>query len=624
MKYLIYILMLVLVSSVALAVQLQKDSLVEIQDQNVTYNITQDIDADNITTNSTCFIIEGGLYAGEYCYSFSTNTTIGFPGIHYINSSYYNYTRENKQNITRDLGIYIEYICINSDPKLKIYINNTLSRTDVLDCSNTSYNTSYRHTSEGLFNISLTFNTSETETSNIRFSNFTSDLYNPAITYLNFTYNFGLTFINLTNVTMICSDNISYNLTYNITFNNLTLYYNLTANNTNITNETSLTDGLNTLIGGCSDYFGTTTRLSTRTIYIKNVILIDEIDNTLFNLDNVTTARVYFDDNSTFYDFKVAGQNNITISSDTPRLRFEFTYTDGTRIPRFIDLRLIENEDLRVCVNKEGITHIEQLIISSQIRKVLLENQFSTCYVGADYTRFAYQEAFLLKAYTIDSVYYLYVHNQDDERYILAGVDGSISAFINLDTIEFSRKDFSIGTQPSTLTTEKVSEGLIKLKYINLQNDSIRTQIQIYRMDTSLKVFDNTYITNANDITAFFDYSVLSNVTNETVFKASVSKTTLIGESSFNRYFNVQGKMALFTRGLAIAIAIGLTIFGLTLTAKDTVFGWFGIITNLISIVILTLCIGTWYTLFFQSINAIMLVFCGLIMVFKNPQTVSG
>jgi hypothetical protein len=548
------------------------------------------------------------------------------PLYYFFSSDYSSYLTFRNINYSRNLTYSINISCPSFlNTTLDIYINYSLYNSSAISCLNSSQvlNGSYQHGQEGNFTIYLYLNASYLPDSNsraTRVNNFTSDLNNPTITLLNLTTGNGFS-QPFTNLSLRCLDTIMPNLTYYSALNGVTLQYQNHSNNFTATNQTQLTNGANVLLGNCSDYFGSTQSIYNRTAYLGYISLIDEVDNTLFNVNNASSVRVYFDTNSSYYDFKATGTNTLNFTtSEASQLRFELIYNDGSVITRYVDLTLI-NGEVRVCANKQGVTHYQQLIISATEQPAVLKNVFSNCVIAADYTRFAYQDALTLQSFSIASLYYLYTYIGVVQTF-LASVDGSISTFINLDQLQFNQQGYNLNVLGDALTFQK-SNGVIVIYYNNLAQDNTALSLTITRMDTSATVFSlaDSAFTDKNEFNINFDYSTLSGINETVLFKLDLTKTNAQGATVISKYFNTNASSGGLNPFVAAVFSILLTIFGLTFASARITFSWFGIIVELGAIAILTFAVANWYITMLLGLNVIMLIFIVLILTAKNYPT---
>jgi len=393
------------------------------------------------------------------------------------------------------------------------------------------------------------------------------------------------------------------------------------TNGTLIVNRTNIVSGSNSLQGYCKDFFGANVSNITKDIYARSIYIINERTNNLFDYTNLTSLIVYFDDNSTSFNFKTNATSHINFTSElTSKLRFELVYSNGDVITRYIDTSL-STEDLRVCANTDPSTYYEQIIIASTQRKVSLKNVFSNCVIAEDYTRFAYQDSLILKAYSINSLYYLYTFDGNKKVY-LASMDGSLSTYYNIDVLEFKSQSVNIAITPETLTFDRES-GYLRLYYKNSRNDSISTAITITQLNNSQLLFSSTETDSPNEFYMYFDYTTL-NVTNGTLFKIDLTKTDSEGVvTSMTRYFNTLAQSGIISSGFAFTIALLLLFFGLTLTIVRLALGYFGVVICLMSLAVLSLGVGAWYITLLMAIDIIIAVFIALLLWTQNYQEVA-
>lgn len=523
-------------------------------------------------------------------------------------------------NLTRRLNYTLNYTCPSLySANIEMYIGDNLTEVLTSTCTNTSrqINGNYTHYTEEHFNISFKINTTHLPLFNNASTNrteFLSDLYNASIADYNISFYDGFSETG-GNVSLRCVDNIFTPLHYNISFNGHYVFNDNVSNNTNQIAAINLTSGTNTLNVGCFDLFGGETLTYQETIYYRQIWIIDERENTAFDYDNVSSLIVYFDDNSTSYDFKTDNSTSVNFtSSSTNRLRFEIGYPNGDIITRYVDVTL-DNGDLRVCANKEGVSHYEQLILSASQNPVSLRNVYSNCVIAEDYTRFAYQDSYILKAYTIDSLYYLYTYD-DGSRVYLSSMDGSISTYYNIDVLEFNAQAYELDVGGDVLSFYKYTNQTIQIYFRDILNDSVSTYIEIERLNTSDILFSTTDTTSPNQFFMYFDFSTYSLDENE-VLRISVTTRTAGGaEETTSKYFNTQASSGTQSTGFMFVVSILLTIFGLTLTHVRLGLGWFGILTQLSSIIVLSLAVTAWYTILLMSVNVIILVY--IILLFNQ------
>lgn len=603
-------------------------------DYNATLNTTTGSIVTGILENSSFLynisLLATGYFDEEYLnYNVSVNPlNVVFEDGQGFHVDFDGFVDYNSTNYTRVLELEYHFDHCPSNNTANTFINGVKNNnlSFVVNCTSFSdvfVYRNYTHGVEGLFNISFngTYQSGlDSEVFELNSSNFTSDLVNPSV-FGNFSIVDGFVSSKDINISLNCTDGITPLLLYNVTYNDNNIFYGNKSNSSLQENTTTLEDGVIELFFSCSDFFGSRNDSISDVAYSNTLYLIDEVDNTLFDPANVSSARVYFDDNSSFYDFKAAGKSSVNFTSlDMDKLRFEVVYSDGTVITRFVDVSLdFTNGNIRVCANKEGVTHFEQLVISStDTRPVIIHNIFSNCVIAQDYTRFAYQDAFVLKAFTVSSLYSLFTYDDRNEQLFLASLDGSISSFINLDTLEFSQTPYNLNILGDGLSFQKSDTNEVTIYYENLNDNNLDLSLVITRLDTDSVVFTQSSFSDKNKFTLIFDYSTLSNVTENTLFKLSLNKTTADGEITINRYFNTAGKTGLLKAEVAFMISFSLIFIGLTFVITRTAFSWFGIIVSIAAIGIATLGINTWYILFLESMEVIVLIYVLIVSINQN------
>jgi hypothetical protein len=579
----------------------------------------------NVLFNLTTFPIADNLYNyrvlckdnNSEVNSTLTNFRLDFHNISslvyydFFNVSTTNYTRLLKYNLTAN-------ICLNGSNLIR-YINGV--GTNIYTCNGSSHilKSNYTHTTEGEFNISFALNYSDTYERVINRS-FISDLYNPNVTnlFISLIEGFNNT---LSNITIGCSDSIYPNITYNVTRNGTILLNITNGNNKNHSKYINYLQGENYFIGKCSDPFGSAESILKENIYFKTLYLINEKTGGLFDPTNLSNAIIYYDDNSTSISLKNANTSYINFTSYyNNKLRVELTYSTGEIITRYIDVSLGESSEARICANTDPTTHYPPLVVSSVERPVSIKNVFANCLIVEDYTRFAYQDALIVKAFTIPSLYYLYVYDEGHKIY-LASLDGSIDTYYNIDTLEYKQQDTEIDILGDALSIEKYANTTMLIRYSNIFNRSIRTDLIISLVNDSTILMNISNITNPNDITLYWDFSTLG-YSNETMFRLeayifdSANELTII-----KRYFNTNLSVGTMDNGFIFILAVLFTIFGLTFASLSITFGWFGALTQLGSIAILTL--GTWTgaTTLLMAFNIIILIYIGILMFMTNDRT---
>lgn len=419
-----------------------------------------------------------------------------------------------------------------------------------------------------------------------------------------------------------CNDDLSPTLNYNLTVNSVTLNASTNLNLTIINKSFDIINGVNTGYGYCKDLAGNSiSDIELLIGYVRTIWIVDEKTGAAFDVSNVSELMVFFEDFNNTYDIKGSGQTNVTlVSNSTDPFRVDIEYADGTIITRYINLGLIE-ENAKICANKDTVEHQTQYMTSGTEKPAILKSLYANCYVAAGYTRLAYQDFLMLPAYTIDRLYYLYTFD-DGQPVYLSSVDGSIGTDINLASLEFSKTAYNFNVLLSQISFKDLDNDTIKIYYRNPRDDSIKTDISISRMDSGQILFSTTETTNPNELLIYFDYSTLTGVNESTVFKIVATKTTATGATETqSQYFNLNLEHGVLPNGIAVTLAILLTMFGLTLGVAKLTFSWFGAIIQVGSIVLLSLALSTWVTNLITFINVIILVYIFIILYTENyPQ----
>ena len=570
-----------------------------------------------------------GFSNGSDTVYFEVDRSSAYTGINSVTYNNFTTYAPTGEQYTRNLTYSINYACIDyTSTQIIRYINDTLDKITTATCLNASthLNDSYVHNKEGEYNISFFFNTSILPEYNNEWAGndtFISDLYAPTIETQSVAGSAGF-HSPLANYTLRCNDTLFINLTYNSTVNNIELFYGEnTTRDTNITNESILLQGENIFIATCADVISTTQVTTNFTAYAKNFSLIEETTGADWDYNNASSVIMYYDDNSTAFDFKAQGTSKVQFTSiNQEKLRLQIIYNNGDIIDRYIDVSIGNDQDVRICANNETITHYEQIVISATEKPVTLFSIFPDCIVAQDYTRFVYEDSFILKGYTINALYSLYTYDEDNNKIFLASMDGSLPTFYNIDVLEFNLDQVEADLQGEALTVSK-SGDLLTLYYQNNRDDSISTLFTITEVNTSTVLFTTTEEDNPNEVFVYFDTSTLS-ISNSSLLRADVQTTDKNGivQSEYT-YFNLNGSSGRMSAGFAIAISIILTIIGLTASVTRLGLGWFGTLAQLAAVIVLGFTVGGVYVLFIQGIQTIILIFVILMLTNQNYASVA-
>lgn len=416
--------------------------------------------------------------------------------------------------------------------------------------------------------------------------------------------------INILNPTCTYNENLFYPKTE-------LLYYNSSEENFLICNLTFYI-GFSSYIYPTADAFNFSMTAENRTL-----ILIDERTGMGFDVLNLSSVILYYEDNRTAFDFKSNSTNTLNFSAlDSYKTRLELKYASGSIVTRYINLGMIDDTEIRICANVEGVTHYEQIVTSIEERQVLFKNVYSNCYVAADYTRFGYESSKALKAYTIDSLYYLYSENQEGNIILLTSLDGSIQTEINLDILLYQTEIQIPSIKSDALVAEKIEEGVIRIYYIDSANDNTEAQLTITDSSTSTSYLDTSDFSNPNNITYLF-YPFAVGLTNTSNIKITLVTTDADGEHEEILYMSAQAQPKIFNSKLAVMISIAFLFFGFTIASTENTFSYFGVIMLLISIGILAFAQMEWYILFLLAIEIIILIWVVFIITQKTPENMT-
>lgn len=448
------------------------------------------------------------------------------------------------------------------------------------------------------------------------------------------------TFSNLTgigiNVNLTCTDDVIPILQYSIYYNNISFGYNNSNRSAGYVAEISTPlpyNGLNEFKGVCYNFFDNTTQYIFKRYYLTNITLVDEVTGGLLDITNITSVKLYNDNNMTVYNFKSTNSSEVwyisegITSSTNTKLRFEFIYPSGTIVNRYLDVSLFASGEIRVCGNQDGTTFYTLKVQSASYRPALIESLFAKCYVAGDYTRFGYDQLYTIPMYTIARAYRVFKFVGND-AVALVDIDGSATTDVNLDTIEFYQTNYSIDIRGEGLAIRQTgTPGTMAIYYKNGQDNNLMATLQIYRTDTNAVIYTASNFTDPNEFATTINIVSMGlvNITNSTVFKAKITKISAQGmTTTVSKYFNMLGKTNILRSEFAIVIAILLTLFGLTFTAVKTTMGWFGMVTCFVSIVMLSMSMGAWYITFWLVLNVIIVIYILLGVLGKNmPSLVS-
>lgn len=528
--------------------------------------------------------------------------------------SYGNLTVYNNTNYTRILNYNLTIDGCLGNITYQRYINGSINQSTVLTCSSenqTVTGLTFRASEEGRYIVgwdSIITGANIGTPQNTR--GFISDLVNPVVLFDSGSIQQGFTDGTTTTVALQCEDNIAPISYYNLTINSNFLFSGYLPTGTNQSNSTELADGENTVIGICGDFFKNVTETDTFTAYAKTIYIVNEITGEPFDYSNVTNLKLWFDDNSSFFDFKNNGSSTVdVIGVDLTRLRLEIEYSNSDIITRYVNLLYMPENNATLCANLEGVTHYEQLAISSSsVKPVVVQNQFTNCYVAADLTRFVYQGAFSLPFFTINSIYYLYTFD-NGQQVLLSSLEGSLQTVIDLDNLEFSLESYNVQVLTDVLSFQRIDDDTTKIYYKNFGTNKTSQNLLIYRTDTGSLLSNISSFTDPNEFTYYFYYN--GSLSNQTiVYKIVLTSVDVNGITTVKtQYFNKEGSSGFIPSVVGLVAALVLIIFGVTLTRPDFSFGFFGVFVYLGALGVLAFSISAWYITFMQAVVAISLLY---------------
>jgi len=426
------------------------------------------------------------------------------------------------------------------------------------------------------------------------------------------------------NISVYASDNYADNIILNISVNNES-YWNVTVGNPGVSDDYSFNisdDWSNWISVHAEDennnsYWSNTSYM----IYTVNFTIVNESDSSGFNYansmehGNLTHFFLFIPDLEETYDMLVEQFTSFQYVTDDPdellRFSLKYRYTDGTIIRGFV-MSLLDP----VC--KIGFPEMEQsfyenLVYSTTSKEVIVKNINSDCYIYADYTRYAGTNQFTASIICIDMLYYLYTVD-DGRTVMLSSLEGSKSALINLDFLDYENFDVDFNLLENQFAIVPYTNHSVLMYYLNLQGDNSILKIDIFDGDTLIFTYVET--DNPDEFLSYFDWLTIS-LTNDLIeVRVTVTKDDGSTET-FSQYFSVSIAAAVADTDVTslpiLFLAVGFVFFLLTFVSSNQVFGAVGIITMVIGIAFTTITNGEWYVVFIQSIFVILLLFVVLI-----------
>jgi hypothetical protein len=599
------------------------------------------------TTSHTCILNSANALTNQNQYLYLacnstfgnlTNTTSLLTNLTvlYFNVSYSNYTTYLGINYTRSLKANITYRCLPS-------VYNSSLRFNIFNNTGVFYTSDERNYTCDNNYTSLVYNINDDIEGNDSYlveavispsfphvikhfaQNTTSlswrfDLYNPNVTIdLNSS---AIGFLSSsTNISINCSDNIMNYINYNLTFNNIN-YINSSnrSNNSYLSNLTNISNGWNLLEGSCTDLFGTGYNSISEYFLSITFYLINERTGQAFNVNNLTSAKLYIDKNMSYYDFKNTSTNTTNYTAlDNFKTRLELIYPGGIVINRYIDINLTNQSIVRLCANTDDVVHYELIMESSSTKPAILKNVFANCYVAADYTRFAYQYVQMLPAFTIPAQYYLYSYDENGNIVNLIGINGGNALTISLDTLSFLNKIYNISFTRNFISLNDLPDDTFNNTFLiyfrNIYNDNTAGTLTV--SNTNGSVYYTGALTNPNNESIYFNYATL-NVSDTTTFDIMFTLNSATGTVVIHKYYTLGSEIvseAELPTGLVIIVSVIFAAVALTLTGISTTFGGFGLVILVINMIFVGFAPEGIYKTWLIGIYAIMALFMVVVII---------
>jgi len=451
------------------------------------------------------------------------------------------------------------------------------------------------------------------------------DTYPPTIDG-NLVFNTGFSASTTVEVNVYCQDTRDTNLLYEIIKNDTNTLYSVEDSNGLTKTHDFVTElGMaNQITISCTDNGNNATTLDLNTIYPILFRLINEetaAHITDLNLVDVATLQAFTYDGNNVFDYNIYSPGDQYFIGYSETIRFDFTYNDvsETKLSREIDFGIVNDVNVGLCVAPFQ-SFYEQFLVSSVEKDVVIFNDFAECYNLASSTKFAYENALMVRAFTINKPYYLYTWI-GGVKTLLATIDGSKAIVINLDVLEFNTETYEFDIAADTvvfkcledITTGVCDQNTISIYYKSLKADNASVNYKLYKDNTLLWQYTESDEPNEFNTNVFYGSM---DVNTDDVLKLVVTKTNTGNVSTSTDYwFNLRGEdfSGTMNAPLAIIFSFLLLFVGLTLVAYRYAFGFFGLILCIISIAILSFAPGFWYIQFMQAIVVIITVFIGII-----------
>jgi hypothetical protein len=424
--------------------------------------------------------------------------------------------------------------------------------------------------------------------------------------------------LNASTFLLNCTDNSSSTLFFDLNVDGVNLLSGWYAAGTKTVNF-EITSGLVEAHYSCTDLSGNFANgVKVYTMNRAQFILINENTGNLFNLNDINGLIVYAPDSNASYDFKANNSTSVYFSDvNNDSLWFELKYIGDTETVfavRHYNLGVFDLNIIRVCVPPFNPIFYNHYVVSSMEREVSIKNPYADCYIMWGNIGYVYQTNYLSQLFLINRQYDLALYT-GESTITLGRIDGSVESTINVDALYYSLLDYNLSIAGAGLHISKIFENYANIRYKDVAQDSIFTNLKIYDGPDLIWSYNETV--SPNDFNILFSYLGLT-FTNNTL-KLILTKTTASGSvETITQYFSVEGIINILSAPLAVAIAFVLVIFSLTFVAYRFAMGWFGIITCMIGVGILALAQPVWYVSFSQAILVIVIIFISLIYKSEN------
>lgn len=455
-----------------------------------------------------------------------------------------------------------------------------------------------------------------------------ADVNGPVIEKFDYNATTGFGVAGELNYTLRCTDNLSPNIDYNLTNNGASQYSATDTNNETVyLNGKDLKNGKNTIKFTCTDAAGNSTSSTQSFTGFDALFYLVYADTGIgltgasdYEAADVNTLKVYSYALDQYLDLKDTGDVNVNYSGiGDDGLQFVITYTD----PEFptvtvdFDLSVLDSNSIPVCFSKL-FPFRQQIIYSSSVRNVIVKNALTGCYATAAKTEAAYQDAFQLSVYTVPMSYELYLRSNNSNT-LLSLLDGGIALAHNLDLLIInSQAEPEVEVLNDILTANlycQVSDcNIMAVQYISPQDNNTVT-VKIIQNSTVLQ----TYTANSPDANSFsFTWNFTSvnfDKNNFITLEAEITRADGTVET-ITQLVTLGGIQGFIEPTLAIILAVGFFLFGITITASRYALGWFGLIIVIFALALLSMAPGVWYIPFMQAV--MLIVGVTIFFIYKN------